>query len=203
MVWTSAKLGGLRGAGSSGTLAGLCTAPEHVALLGWAQHPWPERGPWVSSTGSRYCTEQNEVHRWGGWKQGRMVIGLRFFHTLGTVGLFQDCEQGGGRILGPGEDFVSSAAQCCPSLLQKQAVTTPAHLRGEPWGHPASHPRGARAVPLRCYPGAGCGRSGAHGRAQQDSSRRFQPPRHDPHVCNTHRPPGPARPVLEEAHNGV
>lgn len=55
----------------------------------------------------------------GGWKQGRMVIGLRFFHTLGTVGLFQDCEQGEGRILGPGEDFVSSAAQCCPSLLQK------------------------------------------------------------------------------------
>lgn len=48
-----------------------------------------------------------------------MVIGLRFFHTLGTVGLFQDCEQGEGRILGPGEDFVSSAAQCCPSLLQK------------------------------------------------------------------------------------
>lgn len=103
----------------------------------------------------------------------------------------------------PERTFVSSAAQCCPSLLQKQAVTTPAHLRGEPWGHPASHPRGARAVPLRCYPGAGCGRSGAHGRAQQDSSRRFQPPRHDPHVCNTHRPPGPARPVLEEAHNGV
>lgn len=145
-------MGRLRGAGSSGTLAGLCTAPEHIALLGWAQHPWPERGPWVSSTGSRYCTEQNEVHRWGGWKQGRMVIGLRFFHTLGTVGLFQDCEQGGGRILGPGEDFVSSAAQCCPSLPQKRGVTTPAHLQGEPWGCPASHPHGARAVPLPVLP---------------------------------------------------
>lgn len=37
-----------------------------------------------------------------------MVIGLRFFHTLGIVGLFQDCERGGGRrILGPGEDFLS------------------------------------------------------------------------------------------------
>lgn len=45
-----------------------------------------------------------------------MVIGLRFFHTLGTVGLFQDCEQGGGRMPGPGEDFVGSAAECCQSL---------------------------------------------------------------------------------------
>lgn len=31
-------------------------------------------------------------------------------------------------------------------------VTTPAHLQGEPWGCPASHPRGARAVPLPALP---------------------------------------------------
>lgn len=193
---------GLRGTGSSGTLAGLCTAPEHVALLGWAQHPWLERGPWVSSTGSRYCTEQNEVHHCGGVKQGRMVIGLRFFHTLGTVGLFQDCEQGGGRILGPGEDFVSSAAQCCPSLLQKGAVTTAAHLWGEPWGCPASHPHGCRGS----RPGAPWGwlqmersaRPGAAGPQLEVPASSAQSP------CLQHSlPPGPAPPVLEEAHNGV
>lgn len=89
----------------------------------------------------------------GGWKRGRMVIGLRFFHTLGTVGLFQDREQERGRILGPGEDLVSSTAQCCPSLPQKQAVTTPAHLWGEPWGCPASQPLGPGRFLSRCSPG--------------------------------------------------
>lgn len=44
-----------------------------------------------------------------------MVIGLWVFHTLGIVGLLQDCEQGGGRILGPREDSVSAAAERCLS----------------------------------------------------------------------------------------
>lgn len=163
--------GGLQGTGSSGTLADLCTAPEHVALLGWAQHPWPERGPWVSSTGSRYCTEQNEVHRCrGGWKQGRMVIGLRFFHTLGTVGLFQDCEQGGGRILGPREDFVSSAAQCCRCLPRKPAVTTPAHLRVSPGAalpHTPRDPGGSSPV-LPGLAADGAERAAGRGRTQPE-----------------------------------
>lgn len=49
-----------------------------------------------------------------------MVIGLRFFHTLGIVGLFQDCEQGEGRILGPGEDLLVLLLNvACLCLLQE------------------------------------------------------------------------------------
>lgn len=81
------QVGGLRGTGSSGTLAGLCTAPEHVARLGWAQHPWPERGPWVSSTGSRYCTEQNEVHRSGGVEIGQNGHWTTVLPHFGNCGL--------------------------------------------------------------------------------------------------------------------
>lgn len=36
-----------------------------------------------------------------------MVMGLRFFHTLGIVGLFQDCEQGGGEDPGPWRGLLS------------------------------------------------------------------------------------------------
>lgn len=72
---------------------------------------------------------------------------------------------------------------------------------------------------LLVLPQLGFTRTGANSRARQGggelppSSRTpadpldlpgwFQPPRRDPRVCDTHRPPGPARPVLEEAHNGV
>lgn len=95
----------------------------------------------------------------GGWKQGRMVIGLRFFHTLGTVGLFQDCEQGGGEgSRAPERTCVSSAAQCCPCLPRERAVTTPAQLWGEPCGCPASHPR-VWAAPVPVSPGLAAGRA--------------------------------------------
>lgn len=145
-------MGGLRGAGSSGTLAGLCTAPEHVALLGWAQHPWPERGPWVSSTGSRYCTEQNEVHRWGGGNRAEWSSDYGSSTLWELWACSRTVSREGEGSWAPERTLSVLLLNAARLSHRNGGVTTPAHLQGEPWGCPASHPRGARAVPLPVLP---------------------------------------------------
>lgn len=146
-------MGGLRGRGAEGPSP--VSAQLQSTLHCWAGLSTPGRSevPGLAALAVGIALSKTKCIVVGGWKQGRMVIGLRFFHTLGTVGLFQDCEQGGGRIPGPGEDFVSSAAQGCPSLPQERAVTTPAH----PWVSPGAalpHTPRARAVQVPVPPGA-------------------------------------------------
>lgn len=133
------------------------------------------------------------MHSWGrGVVTGRNGQRPRFFHTLGVVGLFQDCEQGGGRLPGPAEDALSSAAEWCLS----PPAAAPSSLPGQGPGTRLCHPCAAPArfillvLPLGGFPRAWS--------KQPPSSRipanpldlpgGFQPPRRDPRVCDTHHP---------------
>lgn len=202
-VWTSAKWGGCGGQGAAGPSP--VSAQLQSTLHCWAGLSTPGRSevPGLAALAVGIALSKTKCIVGGGGNRAEWSSDYGSSTLWELWACSRTVSREGEGSWAPERTLSVLLLNAARLSRRNGGVTTPAHLQGEPWGCPASHPRGARAVPLPALPWAGCGRSGAHGRAQQDPSRRFQPPRHDPHVCNTHRPPGPAPPVLEEAHNGV
>lgn len=163
MVWTSAKWGGCGGQGAAGP--SLVSAQLQSTLHGWAGLSTPGRSevPGLAALAVGIALSKTKCIVVGGGNRAEWSLD----YGSSTLWELWACSR---TVSREGEGSWVSERTLSVLLLnaaQKRAVTTPAQLWGEPWGCPASHPAGPGGS-APALPGAGCRRSGAHGRAQQD-----------------------------------